>query len=120
MSFEAWQKGYQEVKNIIHNEIGVTKEDIREVFRQIAKDEIKKIVFEKGSFIKQTIKEVIREEMVNATLDHKYPRIRKNIWNYGDENSFKDYITGVMKEEITDSLREQFEINLNINKKDSK
>lgn len=123
MSFEAWQKGYHEIKNIIHNDIGVTKEDIREVFRQIAKDEIEKILSEKRAFIHQTIKEVIREEMINAIQDHRYPQISGSTIFYRGNNgsgidSFKDYVSGVMKEEIIKQMREQFSINLDINKKD--
>lgn len=121
MSHETWHKGYKEVKNVIHNEMGVTKEEILEIFRQVAKNEIQKIVFEKSDFIYQSIRESIREivrnEMVNAVNDHKYPKIRKNFWNYTNDNSFKDFITGVMKEEIVDSLREQFELHFDIKKK---
>lgn len=121
MSYEAWQKGYHEVKNIIHNDIGVTKEDIREVFRQIAKEEIQKIVSEKKTFIYETIREVIRAEMVNAVQDHRYPDVSGRMWSYGrngGEHSFKDFFSGVMKEEIAKMLKEQFEIKLDIDKKD--
>lgn len=122
MSFENWQKGYHEVKNIIHNEIGVTKEDIREVFRQIAKDEIQKIVSEKRKFIYETIQDVIRQEMIDSIEDHRYPQISGNMNFYRGSNgkgidSFKDYVSGVMKEEIVKQMREQFSINLDIDKK---
>lgn len=118
MSQEAWHKGYQEVKNVIHNEIGITKEEILEIFRQVAKDEIQIIVSEKRTFIYNSIKEVIRHEMMNVTEDHNYPRVRKSIWNYTQDNSFKDYITGVMKEEIVDSLRSQFNFKFDIDRKE--
>lgn len=122
MSYEAWQKGYHEVKNIIHNEIGVTKEEIREVFRQIAKDEIKKLLSEKRPFIMECVREVVREEMISAVYDHRYPKISGNFRSYGYNGSgvsdFKDYFSGVMKEEISNMLKEQFEIKLNIDKKD--
>jgi hypothetical protein len=117
MSHETWKRGYKEVKNVIHNDIGITKEEILEVFRQVAKNEIQKIVSEKSDFIDQSIKEIIRDEMMNAVNDHKYPKIRKNYWNYTKDNSFKDYITGVMKEEIVRSLSEQFELSFDIKKK---
>ncbi|WP_025909286.1 hypothetical protein [Priestia flexa] len=117
MSKENWHKGYKEVKNVIHNDIGVTKEEVLDIFRQIAKDEIQQIVSDNKPFIYECIRGVVRSEMTNAVSDHSYPRIRKNIWGYTNENSFKDFLTGVMKEEIVDSLRDQFEINLNIDKK---
>ena len=121
MSKDAWHKGYQEVKNVIHNDIGVTKEEILEVFRQIAKDEVKKIVEESKPFVYTTIKEVIRNEMINAVEDHRYPEIAESTRIFGymgkGNNSFKDYISGVMKEEIIRELRIQFDFNLNIEKK---
>jgi hypothetical protein len=117
MSFENWQKGYHEVKNVIHNEVGVTRQDILDVFRKIAKEELQKIVHEKNALIKDSIREVIREEMIKVVEGHDYPKVRKSIWNYGGENSFKDYITGVMQKEIMDKMYEQFDFNLDIHKK---
>jgi uncharacterized protein YfbU (UPF0304 family) len=117
MQNKTWHRGYKEVKNVIHNDIGITKEEILKIFRQIAKDEIQKIVSNNTEFIYQSIKEVIRNEMINAVNDHKYPKVRKNIWDYTSENSFKDFITGVIKEEIVNLLSEQFELDFNIRKK---
>lgn len=123
MSFENWQKGYHEVKNIIHNEIGVTKEDVREVFREIAKEEIKKIVSERSKYIYEAINEVIEQEMRKAIEDHKYPKVTGNTWYFGNSNGdgkvkFKDYVAGVMKEEIVNRLEKQFSVSLNIDKKE--
>jgi uncharacterized protein YfbU (UPF0304 family) len=117
MQNKTWHRGYKEVKNVIHNDIGITKEEILEIFRQIAKDEIQKIVSNNTEFIYQSIKEVIRNEMINAVNDHKYPKVRKNFWDYTSENSFKDFITDVIKEEIVNLLSEQFELDFNIRKK---
>ncbi|KON87410.1 hypothetical protein AF332_11615 [Sporosarcina globispora] len=121
MSKETWNKGYQEVRNVIHNEIGITKEEVLKVFQQVAKDEIQKIVSEKSGFIYQSIKEIISHEMIKAIQDHKYPKLTGSLWYYGHEgrgiDTFKDYVSGVMKEEIVKTLSEQFEINLNVNKK---
>jgi hypothetical protein len=121
MSAGAWHKGYQEVRNVIHNEIGITKEDILEVFRQVAKDEIEKMVSEKKTFIYDTIYHIIhneiRNEIMSAVKDHKYPKVRKNIWYYTDEESFKDYIAGVIKEEVVNSFWNQFNVKMDIDKK---
>ena len=114
-----WHKGYKEVKNVIHNEIGVTKEEILEVFRQIAKNEIQNIVSENRTFIYEVIREVIRNTLMEVLKDHGYPKIRKNIWDYTNENAFKDFITGVMKEEIVNIMKERFDIKLEINKRES-
>ena len=121
MSEKSWHKGYKEVKNVVHNDMGVTKEEVLEVFRQVAKDEIQKQVLENKAFIHQCIRDVIRQEMVQAVKDHKYPQVVGNVVHYGrndGENNFKDYVSGVMKEEIVKELREQFELNLNIHKKE--
>jgi hypothetical protein len=120
MSYEAWHKGYQEVRNVIHNEMGVTKEEILEIFKQVAKDEIQKIVSEKSTFIRESIREVIRQEMINSVSEHKYPKVNGHMWIYGSrggENSFKDYVAGVMKEEIINRLEQQFDVSLNIDLK---
>lgn len=122
MENNKWHKGYKEVKNIIHNDIGVSKEEVLDVFRQVAKDEVQKIVSENNKFVFQTIREVIRQEMINAVARNNYPRVNGHMWVYGHngkgENSFKDYIAGVMKEEIVKQMEKQFEVNINIDKKD--
>jgi len=118
MGKENWQKGYKEVRNIIHNEVGVTKEEVLAVFRQVAKDEIHSLVADNSPFIRQCIREVIRNEMVIAVNSHKYPKVNRSMWNYSADNTFKDYIAGVMKEEITNNLHEQFDLSVNIQKRD--
>lgn len=120
MTKNHWNKGYKEVKNAIHNEMGMTKEELREVFSQIAKDEIKQIVSESRPFIRDTIKEVIQDEMVRAVKDHRYPDIKGNRWMYGrkgDEASFQDFISGIIKEEVVTELRNQFDFSVNVGMK---
>lgn len=124
MSNEHWHKGYKEVKNTIHNEMGINKEEILEVFRQVAKDEIKKIVSEKNDFIKLSIREIIQNEMVKAIQDHKYPKVTSHLWNYGyngqGSEPFKSYVAGVLKEEIMKILENQFDVDLDIKRKSDK
>jgi glutamate synthase domain-containing protein 1 len=117
MSYEAWHKGYQEIKNTIHNDMGVTKEEILDVFRQVAKDEMQNILSEKRSFIYDTIQKVIRKEMMIAIHERNFPHLKGNIWNYTVENKFKDYVADTMKSEILDTLANQFELNFDIKKK---
>lgn len=127
MSSEAWHKGYQEVRNVIHNEMGVTKQEILEIFKQIARDEIQKILHEQSPLIYSTIMEIVKEqiqdEMYKAILDHKYPRVTNNVWHWGyngqGKDSFKDYVAGVMKEEVIKRLEDQFSVNVSIDKKES-
>lgn len=120
MSQENWHKNYKEVKNVIHNDIGITKEEIIEVFRQVAKDEIGKIVSENSTFIYQTIQDVIRSSMIDAVKEHRYPKVTGHMWQYGSnggESSFNDFLSGVMKEEIVKQLGDKFVLNLDIEKK---
>lgn len=121
MSNENWQKGYKEVKNVIHNEIGLTKEEIKDVFREVAKEEIKQLVEANHPFIFSTMKEVIQAEMQSAVSEHRYPKVNGNMIFYGKngqgENSFKDYVSGVMKEEIVRKLEDQFSVDINISER---
>lgn len=118
MSKEQWYKGYKETKNVIHNDIGVTKEEILEVFHQVAKEEIQKIVSDSGTFVYQSIREVIQSEMIDAVDGHRYPKVNGNMLFYSrngrGENSFKDYVAGVMKEEILRKMNEQFTVKIDI------
>lgn len=111
---------YKKVKNVIHNDIGVSKEDILNVFRKIAKDEIQEIVKDNKAFIYDCIQDVIQQEMLKAISEHKYPKVTGNVWDFGrgeGKVSFKDYVSGVMKEEIVRKMEEQFKVNINIDKK---
>lgn len=121
MSKENWHKGYKETKNIIHNDIGATKDEILEVFRQVARDEIGKLISENRAFIYSALCNVIEHEMTMAIQEHKYPKVTGHMWNYGYNGqgaaSFKDYVAGVMKEQIVKRMEEQFEVNVDIEKK---
>lgn len=113
-------KNYKEVKNVIHNEMGISKEEILDVFREIAKDEIQKIVKDNSTFIYKSVREIIQQEMIAAISEHKYPKVSGNVWNFGRGDgivNFKDYVSGVMKEEILKRMDKQFEVNINIDKK---
>ncbi|QPK89846.1 hypothetical protein IEN91_05255 [Bacillus velezensis] len=118
MPKEDWHKGYKEVKNVIHNDIGVTKDEILEVFRQVVKDEIDQIISGKSSFIKESIREAVRHEMAKISEQRNYPKMTNGLWLFNGNNSFSKFIAEVMKEEITKALSEQFDIKLNIDKKD--
>lgn len=54
---------YREVKNYIHNELKLTKEDIREIMIPIIREEVKRVMFMKdlmmvvnGIFMKKHLK----------------------------------------------------------------
>lgn len=118
-----WQRGYKEVKNAIHNEVGMTKEELTDIFREIAREEVKKIVLDNEAFIKDTMhatmKEIIRSEMLNAISKENYLHVAKDkgIFGVSYNNSFQSYIAGVMKDEILKRMDEQFSVGLTIDKK---
>lgn len=116
-----WHKGYKETKNVIHNEMGITKEAIKDIFRDIAKEEIKDLVLNNKPFLKEVMREVIQEEMFASVKEHRYPKIQGNMHIYtqkGGDADFKDYVSGVMKEEIVRNLAKQFTLNIDITKND--
>lgn len=119
MSNNNWQKGYKEVKNVIHNDIGVTKDEILEVFREVAKDEIQELVSQNKGFIYGCVNEVIQREMVKAVESKNYPNVLGNMRSYLNENTFQNYIAEVMKNEILKTINTQFEVNVDIGRKNS-
>ncbi|EQM25369.1 hypothetical protein [Bacillus licheniformis] len=61
--FKDKKRGYKEVKNFIHNELGITKDDIQEIIRIAVSNEVKKAA-ESGefqSFISSKIDSLIEE-----------------------------------------------------------
>lgn len=114
-----WTVGYKEVKNFMHNEMNITKDDINDIFEKIGRDEVASVLGQNGEFIRFAIKEVIREEMYKALTNEHYPEIKGNMWFYdkNGKNPFNKFVSQVMKEEIINMMREQFEIGLEIKKK---
>lgn len=116
--------GYKEVKNLIHNEIGIDKESIMEVFMGIGQEEIRKIMDEERNFIKSNIrsvvKEIIKEEMTSVIKHENFPKVIGHTWHYYQDNGqdFKNFILDIMKKEIMDQLSDSFDINLAFNPKE--
>lgn len=115
-----WQRGYKEVKNAIHNEVGMTKEELTDIFREIAREEVKKIVLDNEAFIKDTMhttmKEIIRSEMISAISKENYSHVAKDTGMFGRSytNSFQSYVACIMKDEILKRMDEQFSVGLTI------
>lgn len=65
---------YKQVKNLIHNELNITKDDIREIITNTVKDEITKIMTNEqflDSVIRSQIKSILNTEYTNP----KYKRL---------------------------------------------
>lgn len=114
-----WGVGYKELKNFFHNEMGVSKEHLHEMFQEIAREEITKAVGENGQFIVQTMKDIVRDEMITALQAEGYPIVRGSLhYHHKDErNPFHQYVSQIMKEEIVSVLRTQFEVGVQITQK---
>jgi hypothetical protein len=119
MSHKKWHKGYKETKNLIHNEIGVSKEEILEVFKHVAKEEVTKLVKNNTEFIYDSIRDVIREEMIKSISNHKYPHVGRGMWSYGKNEgvSFQDFVSGVLKEEILRQMQDAFDVSVSVDKR---
>lgn len=114
-----WHSGYQETRNLIHNEMGITKESMQDIFREIAREEIRSILGQNGEFIRASMRNVMREEMIKAVNEGKYPHVDSST-HYFDRNNpnyFQKFISGVMKEELLDLMRSQFDVGLQITPK---
>lgn len=115
-SKQNWSVGYKEVKNFMHNELGITKEMIDEIIKKMVRDEVSEVIGQNGQFIRQSIREIIREEMLFAINGEKYPRQRGNLLDYRNEfkGEFSKFISDILKEEVLDLFRSQFNVGVNI------
>lgn len=112
-----WQKGYKEVKNYLHNELGITREEMQEIIIKIVREEVHQTIGQNGEFIKTATREIIRQEMM-AAFNDKYPSLHKNMYFYPEKDEFKKFISNVIKEEILDTLRDRFNLQFNLELKE--
>lgn len=82
---------YREVKNYIHNELKLTKEDIKEIMIPIVKEEVKRI------FHNTYGNDVDIERWVRYTVSDEIQR-------HGEYSMIKNLCREIIKEEITDRL----------------
>lgn len=82
---------YREVKNYIHNELKLTKEDIKEIMIPIVKEEAKRI------FHNTYGNDVDIERWIRYTVSDEIQR-------HGEYSMIKNLCREIIKEEITDRL----------------
>lgn len=82
---------YREVKNYIHNELKLTKEDIKEIMIPIVKEEVKRI------FHNTYGNDVDIERWVRCMVSDEIQR-------HGDYSMLRNLCREVIKEEISDRL----------------
>jgi len=82
---------YKEVKNYIHNELKLTKEDIKEIMIPIVKEEVKRI------FHNTYGNDVDIERWVRCMVSNEIQR-------HGDYSMIRNLCREIIKEEIADRL----------------
>lgn len=82
---------YREVKNYIHNELKLTKEDIKEIMIPIVKEEVKRI------FQNTYGNDVDIERWVRCMVSNEIQR-------HGDYSMIRNLCREIIKEEITNRL----------------
>ena len=94
---------YREVKNYIHNELKLTKEDIKEIMIPIVKEEVKRI------FQNTYGNDVDIERWVRCMVSNEIQR-------HGDYSMIRNLCREIIKEEIADRLS----IDISLKKKEVK
>lgn len=88
---------YREVKNYIHNELKLTKEDIKEIMIPIVKEEVKRI------FQNTYGNDVDIERWVRCMVSNEIQR-------HGDYSMIRNLCREIIKEEIADKI--SIEVNI--------
>nr|DAG70211.1 MAG TPA: hypothetical protein [Caudoviricetes sp.] len=87
---------YKEVKNAIHNDLGLTKEDIYDVVIETVKDEIDKLMNDEG-FIRGLVEKEVARSLYKKD---------NNRWHtiYDAANYVEDKITSTILQTVKDKL----------------
>lgn len=97
-------ENYKEVKNYIHNELKITKEDINKIIMDTIKEEVHK-VFKNEEYIKDCIRGIVYKE-VNKEM------FGENAWH-----TIHD-ISGIIKDDINTAICEEVKKRINISLKE--
>ncbi|WP_144498177.1 hypothetical protein [Bacillus pumilus] len=109
-----WKKGYKEVKNTIHNDIGLTKDEILDVIKGIVREEVANTIEKNHDFIQSCLRGVIREQIWDSLNHNKY----KRGFDFDINNTFREYMTKLIKDEVFKELKENFVIDIDVKGKD--
>ncbi len=92
---------YAAVKNLIHNEMGISKDDLKDLIRQIFSEEILRLLKSDKDAIDHTIKLHINKLVENALSD-------------GYRNNFKDKVANQLTAEISKFVYTLLEVSVRL------
>lgn len=115
---------YKETKNLIHNELGITKEEILDIIKleisNAVREEINKVLGEEGEKIKSNIypamKDIVEKNMLEAITAKNYPKVLDGVYFYDNykDHTFENFIIDAMKKELVDKLFDKFNVSLKV------
>ncbi|WP_411735078.1 hypothetical protein [Paenibacillus sp. M2] len=94
---------YNAVKNYMHNELGITKDDILQIIKETVQTEISKV--NKIAYIERTIEDVVKQEL--------YGSFRSDYWS---RDAFKQRVSKVLTDNLADIVASQLSISVEVNK----
>lgn len=100
---------YKEVKNLVHNEIGITKEDIREIIREAVRIEAQAVVAGRGQYINKCIGEWVLKEIRSGLSNSSryYTGVKERVHDMV-ANEIKSLVMGQL--DISIAMREGAEV----------
>jgi hypothetical protein len=100
-----YRSNYQEVKNHLHNELGITKEYVQEIIKELVQDEFKKLI--NSNYI---------DHLVEADISH---RVGKT-YGRGFGSDFEANVRGIIAREVGRMLVEDMKITISKSDKPEK
>ncbi|MEK4006502.1 hypothetical protein [Paenibacillus sp. FSL H3-0333] len=91
------RSNYQEVKNHIHNELGITKEYVQELIKELVQEEVKKLI--NSNYIDHLV-----EKDINHRVGKTYGR--------GFGSNFENNVRGIIAKEVGRMLVEDMKITI--------
>ena len=93
---------YKELKNIIHNELKITREEIHEMIKTLVKNEVYEILDSKRDYIKEIVESYIKEH------------IRQELYFKSPIDSFEWRVKNALSNEIGKYIAEKLDIEISL------
>lgn len=106
-------RNYKEFKNILHNELGVTREEIRDLIKETIKNEIDWLINDRRDAINEHINASVSRHMKKLIEDGI--TTQHGLWK---NDGIRDSVKRALKDEIVNTLFSDIEISFDIKKKD--